>query len=706
MFQHLNNQMIRLARLWLRRAGPLAYPVFAATLVLVVARWFYGEMHAQTGGEWSAPLDDVFIHFDFARATARGYPFQWSEGNGYSSGNTSVTYPFILALGYWVGFRGPLLMLWAAIVACSSVFIFLLVVPRLADGLPKAAHFFIPIALLSVGALNWSLFSGMEVAWFLALWALALNYALEHRRCPSHLRAWLGWRLGLAGALVVATRPEAATAVAVLGFTAAYFVWRFSHRITPTIRTTLRAGFPAVTLLFVQGVTNKLLTGDFAAAGALVKLAYYNPYMPAQDKWETYVFHLKYAVLRNIEYHFADAPIYGWIPIILAVIALLSRRTRASAVILLSSATLFMLLVATNGQVRWQNERYTMPAVAWLLVASSFGLGALLFRSPTYLPRLTWIPRGSIAIAAIALFAIHQAPKMKDQIWFFGRASRNIRDQHVTVGRLLRSELRPVPRRILVGDAGAILYASDLPGLDIIGLGGYRGLPIARSSVQGIGATVELMERIPPQDRPDVFALYPTWWGKFPLWFGRHITSVWVEGNVVCGGTEKAIYAADWRLLNTGARPASLKPGETIADELDIADILSERQHQYEFPKPQAGFVDLRILSDPVTPSLDVLDAGRRIPEGRAERFILSSPIRAPNMRLVVRAAPLQAGRVEVTCDAKPVGELVLEPVNGWVELSVELPIALQPHRPVEFTLTPRGVHEWINYHVWLIASP
>src|SRR5690606_39415376 len=87
-------------------------------------------------GAWSAPLDDVFIHFDFARATARGYPFQWSEGNGYSSGGTSLLYPFVLAGGYLLGFRGLQLMVWAAIVACVGVLATLLAARRLFQGLP------------------------------------------------------------------------------------------------------------------------------------------------------------------------------------------------------------------------------------------------------------------------------------------------------------------------------------------------------------------------------------------------------------------------------------------------------------------------------------------------------------------------------------------------------------------------------------------
>jgi hypothetical protein len=103
----------------------VTYLGWASLVTLASARLFYGYMLQQTGGEWSAPLDDVFIHFDYARATARGYPFQWTEGNGYSSGGTSLLYPLVLALGYWVGFRGPELMVWAAVVAAMSVLGFL-----------------------------------------------------------------------------------------------------------------------------------------------------------------------------------------------------------------------------------------------------------------------------------------------------------------------------------------------------------------------------------------------------------------------------------------------------------------------------------------------------------------------------------------------------------------------------------------------------
>ncbi|MBI5535478.1 MAG: hypothetical protein HY898_22300 [Deltaproteobacteria bacterium] len=687
----------------------IGYPVVAAFAILVMARRFYGEMHLQTGGQWSAPLDDVFIHFDYARSIARGYPFEWSEGNGFSSGNTSITYPFVLALGYWVGFRGPLLMLWAAITACCSVLAYFLACQRLAVGLPPIARWLLPVTVLSLGALDWSLFSGMEVAFFLGVWGVALDAALHLRQSPwSRIPARSLW-LGLVGAVVVATRPEGAAAIAILGLAAGALVWRTHRSRKAFLYTVLLAGGPAVAFLVLQGLVNRWLTGESLANGSIVKLALYNPFMTPLEKWKDYTFHLGYCFWRLVEHHFAHEKPYGWpfgwIPVLLALVPLGSKRTRPAAILLLASSVSFILLVAMNAQVRWQNERYTMPAVAWLFTSAGLGLGVLLSAGKSALARLTWPARALLGAALAALFVVHQAPNMRDQIWFFGRASRNIRDQHIRAGLLLRT-LHPQPRRVAVGDAGALMYASDLPGLDIIGLGGFHRFPFARASVNGIGATIELIERMHPSDRPDILAVYPTWFPDFVMYFGHQIAAVPVEGNVICGGAEKGIYRADWHLLNTGARPSLLDKFERIVDEVDVADLMSEDDHHYRYQGPQTGFVQMRILADLKDPSRDVLDAGRVLLSGRTERFELRRPSNGATARLVVRAAPVDRGQVDVTIDGQPVGALQVEPATGWAELSMPLAPKVARERTMQVTFTARGLREWTNFHVWLVEKP
>jgi hypothetical protein len=296
------------------KAGPVRavdralYLIFAAALTFAAARTFYGYMLRQTGGEWSAPLDDVFIHFDYARATARGYPFQWSAGNGYSSGNTSLLYPFVLAAGYLAGFRETSLMVWAGMVACTSVFAFLLASQRLFAREPAWAKYLCPPAIFAIGALDWSLFSGMEVALFLGVWSGAFVAALDQvdraaaprksatdegassdRVDSTLLGGWQDWTLGLWGAALYVTRPEGATSIAALGLMVAEIVRRRRGPRAAVLQLA-RTAIPPVTALIVQAVANRWLTGEFAASGSIVKLTVYNPFMTAQEKHDEYLF--------------------------------------------------------------------------------------------------------------------------------------------------------------------------------------------------------------------------------------------------------------------------------------------------------------------------------------------------------------------------------------------------------------------------------
>jgi hypothetical protein len=222
---------------------PYLYALVAALVTLYVARAFYDVQFWQLGqavawavGDdynparrdslpqlWSAPLDDVFIHFDFARSAARGYPFQWIDGNGYSSGGTSLLYPLVLALGLRIGFYGLSLMYFAAIVASVSTFGLLLGLRRCMNELPRWTSYILPGWMLTVGALDWSLFSGMEVAFFLAVWVLGLRatlHAMTVAATPSlSLRRPL-LALGFTSFIIAATRPEAVSTIAVLSLAA------------------------------------------------------------------------------------------------------------------------------------------------------------------------------------------------------------------------------------------------------------------------------------------------------------------------------------------------------------------------------------------------------------------------------------------------------------------------------------------------------
>jgi hypothetical protein len=791
-FRHVTHLHRILTRVFtsarpLRRLDPWAYAVWAAISTLASARSFYGYMLKQTGGEWSAPLDDVFIHFDYARATALGHPFEWTVGNGYSSGNTSLTYPFVLAVGWLAGFTGRSLMKWAAVLAATSVFGVLLAARRLfveseRDDWGRLSSYLLPPVFLGIGALDWSLWSGMEVSFFLATWAIALVAWLKLEsgaRIPTSPRqtSAQAWWLGLAGALLVTTRPEASATIAIFGAAAALAHGRSGTR--RQMGLLVRIGLPSVVALVLQAVANRSFTGEWSANGAIVKLAMNNPYMTGKEKLDDDLGNVTYAALRNLDYHFAHIEgehmselvpaawspsnpfVYlartawwaGVVPLALAVLPLAFPRTRRIALILWVQILAWVAIVGMNGQVRWQNERYVMPAVAWLMILAALGisvalrqrakvhgrggparpdvvsmivLGALivqvigvLTRPAGMLPtfRLSWLlALGGGAVAALVLrpwrlraavvglavlFAWdHQIPKMRDQKWFFGRAARNIRDQHLTLGNYLR-ELEP--RRVLVGDAGAILYESDRAGLDIIGLGGYHRLPFARAGVHGLPATIELLERMPEGDRPDVLAIFPTWFGVLPVWFASDVLRRFpVEGNVICGGYEHVVYRADWHVLGTGDRIRNVPVGDARPRaELDVADLVSEKESGFTFEHPSNGWTDMRVLPDATDGGRDMFDAGRRIAVGKWEAWTARGLTPGQPAHLVVRTAPESTTRVRVRIDGLEVGVLALERASQWVEVFLPIPAErVQPEMRIE--LTNEGPGDFVDYHEWL----
>ncbi len=697
--------------LLLERYETLVYATFATCCSTYAASLFYSYMLVQTGGIWSAPLDDVFIHFDYARSFARGYPFQWSEGNGYSSGNTSLLYPIVLAAGYWLGFRKLRLMVWAAFIATGSLILFFVWVGRCweKEGLASWGKYLIPPVVLSMGALDWTLFSGMENALHLAIWGGCFALTLKTRRGTSysHRKRTALW-LGVCGALLVAVRPESGVCVALFGFFVALPELTASHRTRRRLGRTalllLLVGLPGLAVLGIQALANLSYTGELSANGAIAKLFLNDPYLSGPERWDRFRALLGYIVPRLIDHHFAAKPLVGWLVVAMAALPLVPRHTRAISVLLWLQIVSWLLVVSLNNQLRWHNERYAMPAVAWLLLLAAIGLVQLLDRGRDRsligaIWRRLWLARVPIAVGLSLLYWTHQAPRMRDQVWFFGRACRNILEQHVTAGHVIK---KLKARRVLVGDAGAMTYIADLPGLDLIGLGGFLNYPFARSTVHGLGASIELIEQIPVDERPDIMALYPSWWGELPTLFGDFLVAIPVEGNVICGGAEKMIYRADWRALERRAVPATLANGERIIDELDTANLISERGHQYRFPRPHAGYVHYRVLRRSQDDVRERFDAGRIIPPGREETVTLRSPGRGG--RLIARVAPDRPLHIDITVNGRPLGSLTTKPAAAhWQEVSIALPDDLGAQ--FEIVLKPRE-HEAVSYHLWVVENP
>lgn len=665
-----------------RQTRPLA--LWYAFVVLALGLAFWLPATRRTGGHFPVPLDDVYIHFAFARSAALGHPFEWSIGNGYSSGGTSLTYPLVLAPGWFFGFRQEHLAYFAAFVTCVCLWDVCCSVRTLIPPSSRWLPWIVPLVFLSVPLADWSLYSGMETALFAAVLARFVKATHRALHIEASLRRAAQASAGVWGALLVATRPEAAAVVFPMGIAIAY-----GARSLGVFGSLTRTLAPMFLFLAAQAGANWALTSEIGQAGAVRKLVGTNPYWSPAE--------MAIDVLKNLivlQTQAFDNALGGrpWSLVLLGLVlaSIAIRRTRLLALPLTLGAVGMLLLVSLNTTARYQNFRYAVPSILVCLVIALVGLSRLSSQGR--------MGRGvSAIVAALLIFApVKHFPK---QIDHFARASANIEGQQVTVGKRLAQQT-PKPRRVFVGDAGAIPYFSGIDALDGLGLGGYHDLPFARASVHGVPAVIELIERLPDTERPDVLAIYPSWWPELAASFGKEMFTVHIDDNVMCAAPDKVVYAADWSLL----MPAhETRPGPRDEDEIDIGDLVSERAHAYVFAKPKAGWVIGTALKD--ASGQTRYDAGRIIPEGRTESFVVATGLSRGPAALVLRTdaeAPTKI-RIEVMRGSEQVFQekrvIAARLGDHWNEPRIELS-DIGGGDTVRITALNNA---WRHHHAWIL---
>jgi hypothetical protein len=175
-----------------------------------------------------------------------------------------------------------------------------------------------------------------------------------------------------------------------------------------------------------------------------------------------------------------------------------------------------------------------------------------------------------------------------------------------------------------------------------------------------------------------------------------------VRGNVICGGASKVLYRPRWESLDRSEQPFSLKAGERRVDGVDMADLVSERGHDYRLSSGSPGHVLMKLLPNPSFRREDLWDAGRIVPPNVRESFTLSGldPLRP--VTLILRAAPTETTRLELEADPGVTKTIELAPKDGWLEQRVDL------GTPGVSKLSVRidaRTSERVLFHVWAVQA-
>lgn len=487
----------------------------AVTLALTAV--YLQHLLAFTGGRLGVPLDDAWIHFQFARNLAQGHGFSFNPGQP-QPGSTAPLWTLLLA-------GAGLFTEEFLIPALALSLLFLLLTVGLSYGFTmqltgrRWAGFLAAVGVAMAGRLLWAGLSGMEATAF-----AALSLAAVWLYTRQGLRPWPALLFALGSQI----RPEG-HALFALALADAGYEWLKQGRQESGMSwgTAVKTFAPSLLIYlficlpyaaFSLSITGKPLPNTFYAKVG-----------------SEHFFSLR-TLRETMALHWGDNPV----SLILLLWGLLPtwRRSRLAVLWLLG---LWLLLPLIVDQV-WHHGRYTMPLIPFQMIVAAVGAHRLHRKSEVRLPAAVsrWLPAGFLL-----LFIMGGMWRFSYWRGMLAANANEILEIDVALGEWL-AQNTPPGAVIAVDDIGAITFLSGRRIVDMNGLVSPDVWPAVRQPV-GLARDSRLT-RILSQTQPDYVVAFPLW--HYEL---TRNTAVLTPIHRVETGThtiifqpEAQIYAARW----------------------------------------------------------------------------------------------------------------------------------------------------------------
>ena len=690
--QHIGREN-RLAMNAIRREGAILWG-----LVLLWLGVFLASMLYHTGGRLALPLDDSFIYFQYARQAAEGHFLEYNTGAEPTAGATSLLYTLLLVPGFWLGLEGMDMALYA--LALGVVWLglsarLLLLLGRRLRG--PFSGWVASILFLACGPLVWGYYSGMAIGLFAFAILLTLYLCLaEDRRAP------------LAAALLALARPEGIALVLLLLALVAYrraLNWQW--------------GVP-LGAYALQALLLAWWTGQAEASGIEAKWRFAEPHgsLPEQIRAVFFDFaEFVKGILAGSLGHQTSANLYAYdgnyrrmvfAPFVaLVFVAELSNRlwselsARQLGVAALGGAWFVggVLLTCTLVEYDAHFNRYQQPFLPLYILFVALGLGRLEAVGEAWSSKLA---RGLACffglwgLMSVGFFAVA-----------YGENCSDIRNQQVEMAHFIDAELPPAAR-IAVNDAGALRYLGRRPTVDLVGL---TTAGTSASWRHGSGSLFERLEAMPPDQRPQYFAIFPNWFNFPEGLFLQPLHRIRVfEPSII--DAEKVLYQARWAADLSGEairNPTLLAEGWRVVDKVDVADLDSERRHGYQSKVrvPGSGEANLLlVLSAADDPQALYMDGGRTVTGGERMEVRLNAGQPAA---VVMRTVTGIAQHFAVLANGKKIATVELPggPGRQWLERVVGQIAASEVSGRVEIETQPQhfggALRPVVSFHYWFL---
>lgn len=577
------------------------------------------------------PLDDSYIHLQYARRLAGGHLLSYSPGMLPSGGMTSPLYVLLMSPLFVMGLEGVRAALGAFLFGVVTWMILPIWVHQLTRRLAgDTCAMIAALLVLANGHLLWNFMSGMETGLFTLLVVGAVLGAQAWWQSEDR-RGRVMCLVCLAALPLI--RPEGA--VATIAVLMVVLARRGEHP---------RMGIPILLLCLLPLVAwlmlLKVSTGDWRPAGLIVKGVMANVYLDWPAKISLMSESLAAIPLRFYQNQVPDeayAAFKGtstmpYVPVGIFLLAVFGagfalvngwRSGKPVGGALLSLVWIGGLASVITSHIPFiHQQRYLAP---WTVPAIILGvIGA--WRISQVFHQFQDAALKAVAVGLIAL----SIPSLGYWMSEYGKNSRDI--YHV-----LRVATFGVPAEgppMAITDAGVLAFYTNRPVVDLVGLTSQE---FPRPFMHGDGAVLARLSTLTHDTRPDTALTYREWFGPhFPFTNPRQLSSV--PRTSITSGLAITKFDIDWELIDA-AKP--FPPDGRIIQQVNVAELESEAASRYtwkwgvhdadlrEWPQPLAPVARFSIppIIPPDTPTtvaltippIDAVDGGRAV---RGESFV------------------------------------------------------------------------------------
>lgn len=653
-----------------RRKRDISLILLAAALAAVAgAVYLYSNLY-YADGFLTMPLDDAYIFFHYARNFAAGHPLAYNVGDPPTTGVTSYLYLLMLTPLALV-FQAPNALVWAAYVLNValyglSIWLFAKVVSHLFDGRYVVVSTFVyattgPVTFHALGGMDGGLY---VVALLFALYTYIL-YQEQGRRV---------WFIAALATLTVA-RPEGIIAAAILAALALLGRGPRNEGGGSRRRSKwlLLLGLAPIPVYFA---VNYFVGGHLSSMSFLSK----SILAPSTRPWAERAVAILSFTVYAVKSVFAglDGQYLR---------AFYNANTLQAAANYFAPLALAFFLVGWGRAARksWSEGRALPGFAAGVVFLACVAAACLALPYPRHYARhiVPYFPLFVIGVLGgidgLAFLIRYGRPQISHAAMFwtgaayflvfglissayfcvvYGMSARDIRYQHVAVARYIRENV-PAGAAVFTHDVGALAYYG---GRKIVDLEGLVTRDAWRYGREGTGAVAEFVRR-----RGGYGDYFVGYFSEYPLEDAGALEptaySAQLLTTTMAGAREMSVARFAAEVFEQPPLPdSSFLAGFELADEVDVADLVSEAAHDYRLRRRAANMFPSYAAAHPLwgAPGVNIFEAGRSVCGG--EEFTVDVPP-GRDVVAVVRCEPPY--RVSVRVNGVFAGKWGVPPAKG-----------------------------------------